>query len=138
MRHSVGIRVWCGKVCNLHGMVGFGERSIRWVLAFWVAGFGRSETDKRRFLPSFSWGPVGQKPGVWGRAVLQRKHGACFADVRRCLFRRRAVPGPGGAGTPGHCGTRGEKCYWVRATPCNTPLSLQNTSETSLKPSKTL
>ena len=62
MRHSVGIRVWCGKVCNLHGMVGFGERSIRWVLAFWVAGFGRSETDKRRFLPSFSWGPVGQKP----------------------------------------------------------------------------
>ena len=63
MRHSVGIRVWCGKVCNLHGMVGFGERSIRWVLAFWVAGFGRSETDKRRFLPSFSLAQTGLAAG---------------------------------------------------------------------------
>ena len=58
MRHSLGIRFWCDQVYNLHGMEGFRERSISWVLAFWVAGFGRSETEKRRFLPSFSWGPV--------------------------------------------------------------------------------
>ena len=47
--------------------------------------------------------------------ISLQKHGACFADVRRCLFRRRAVPGPGRAvrGRAGPCGAvRG------RAGPC--------------------
>ena len=56
MRHSGGIPVRCDQVCSLHAIEGFGEHVIRWVLAFWVAGIGLSETDKRRFIPSMPWG----------------------------------------------------------------------------------
>ena len=88
MRHSVGIRVWCGKVCNL--------RLWRVLVNAALAGYWR-----------FGWLDLGASKRTnadfYRASRGVRCLGACGAAATvaeaRCLFRRRAVPGPGGTST---------------------------------------
>ena len=92
MRHKPGIRVSCGQVCNL--------RLWRVLVNAALAGYWR-----------FGWLDLGAakrtNADFYRASRGVRCLGACGAAATvaeaRCLFRRRAVPGPGGTG-PGRAG----------------------------------